>query len=294
MRLLLCIALLATSASAFNSQLGKSTLFKNGGALKNRRLAMSPMNAAAMANPLKKLPWNVQKEKEREARRLKLEGAKLYRELGVTEDATFEEIQEATQNLLLRHEGDLKKKVKIEITKDKIMQLRLNQRLGGMLKESKEAKADSYLNEDAVEFKKTKKEFKPPAWTRGLIVKPSEQWRDNCLIFFGGSCVLGVFLPSAAAGLRFMAFLLGAGFMAKRGTPGGEPGQPYRERVGIHTPLAFFFAFVTYVLSAAFAAAFTRAIPGIAENQIRASIENIIVSGSIGLVTAFVQPYKAK
>lgn len=250
--------------------------------------------ASAFANPLKKLPWNVQKEKEREARRLKQEGAKLYRELGVAEDATFEEIQEATQNLLLRHEGDLKKKVKIEMTKDKIMQLRLNQRLGGMLRESKEARADSYLKEDAEDFKKVKKEWTPPAWSRGLIVKPSEQWRDNCIIFFGGSAVLGIFLPTAAGGLKFMSFLLGAGFLAKRGTPPGEPGMPYRERVGIHTPLAFLFAFVTYVFSAAVAGAFTRSIPAIAENKIRDGIENIIVSTSIGLVTAFVQPYKKK
>lgn len=218
----------------------------------------------------------------------------LYRELGVAEDATFEEIQEATQNLLLRHEGDLKKKVKIEITKDKIMQLRLNQRLGGMLRESKEARADSYLKEDAEEFSKEKKEFAPPAWTRGLIVKPSEQWRDNCLIFFGGSAVLGIFLPTAASGLKFMSFLLSAGFLAKRGTPPSEPGQPYRERVGAHTFLAFAFAFVMYVFSAALATSFTRGIPAIAENQIRDGIENIIVAGSLGLLTAFVQPYKKK
>lgn len=251
--------------------------------------------AAAFANPLKKLPWNVEKEKQREARRLKQEGAKLYRELGVAEDATFEEIQEATQNLILRHEGDLKKKVKIEITKDKIMQLRLNQRLGGMLKSSKEARASDYLKEDAEEFEqKGKKEWQPPKWSRGLIVKPNTQWRDNCLIFFGGSAVMGIFLPSAAGGLRFMAFLLSAGFLAKRGTPPAEPGMPYKERVGAHTALAFFFAFVTYVLSAALAQSFTSAIPAIGENAIREGVENIIISGTLGIVTAFVQPYKAK
>jgi len=250
--------------------------------------------AAAFSNPLKKLPWNVQKEKDREARRLKLEGSKLYRELGVAEDATFEEIQEATQNLVMRYEGDLKKKVKIEITKDKIMQLRLNQRLGGMTGGNKEARADSYLREDATEFSKEKKEFAFPGWTRGLIVKPNSQWRDNCLLFFGGSAVLGILLPSAAGGLRFMSFLLGAGFLAKRGTPQAGPGQPYRERVGAHTALAFFFAFVVYVVSAALGQSFTSAIPALAENKIREGIENIFISGSLGLLTAYVQPYKEK
>jgi len=102
----------------------------------------------ALPNPLKKLPWNVAKEREREARRLKQEGAQLYRDLGVAEDATFEEIQEATATLLARYEGDLKKKVKVEITKDKIMQLRLNQRLGGMMRENKDARASVYLQEE--------------------------------------------------------------------------------------------------------------------------------------------------
>lgn len=106
------------------------------------------LNAAAISNPLKKLPWNVAKEREREERRLKQEGAKLYRDLGVAEDATFEEIQEATANLLAKYGDDLKKKVKVEITKDKIMQLRLNQRLGGMMKENKDARASVYLQEE--------------------------------------------------------------------------------------------------------------------------------------------------
>ena len=106
------------------------------------------LNMVAISNPLKKLPWNVKKERQREERRLKQEGAKLYRELGVAEDATFEEIQEATATLLARYDGDLKKRVKVEITKDKIMQLRLNQRLGGLTRETKDARATKYLQEE--------------------------------------------------------------------------------------------------------------------------------------------------
>lgn len=256
------------------------------------RLSTSVWMALTTPNPLKKLPWVAKKEREREERRLKLEGSKLYRELGVSEDATFEDIQEATRKLLLRHEGDLKKKVRIEMTKDKIMQLRLNQRLGGMLKETKEARADSYLKEDADEFDRQGKEWEPPKWTQGLIVKPNEQWRDNCVIFFGSICALGLFLPTAHNGLKFFSFILGAGFMAQRGTPRAEPGMSYMERVGSHTFLAFALAFLTYVVAASLVTAFTRSLPSIADNQIANSIETIVVASAMGLATAFLQPYR--
>ena len=56
----------------------------------------------ALPNPLKKLPWNVKKEQERNERKLRMDGAKLFRELGISEDATFEEIQDATEKALMK------------------------------------------------------------------------------------------------------------------------------------------------------------------------------------------------
>jgi hypothetical protein len=99
--------------------------------------------AVAIPNPFKKLPWNVRKEKEREMRRLKQERARLHRELGIAEDATYEEIVIATDSLILKAGGDIKKKVMVEVAKDKILQIRLNQRLAGLQADSKEARAMS-------------------------------------------------------------------------------------------------------------------------------------------------------
>jgi hypothetical protein len=99
--------------------------------------------AVSVPNPFKKLPWNVRKEKEREMRRLKQERARLHRELGIAEDATYEEIVIATDGLILKAGGDLKKKVMVEVAKDKILQIRLNQRLAGLQADSKEARAMS-------------------------------------------------------------------------------------------------------------------------------------------------------
>jgi len=250
------------------------------------------LNAAAISNPLKKLPWNVAKEREREERRLKQEGAKLYRDLGVAEDATFEEIQEATANLLAKYGDDLKKKVKVEITKDKIMQLRLNQRLGGMMKENKDARASVYLQEDAEEYKSRPKEWQPPKWTKGLVVKPNQVWRDNCVIFFGGLAALGIFLPKQADGLRLISFLLSAAFMAQRGTPEAETGTGMRGKVGKHTFLAFGLAFVIYLFVASMASAIAATIPGLDQSNFFFGFQNLIVSIGMGLATAYLQPYK--
>ena len=106
--------------------------------------ALSPSYAAAtVPNPFKLLPWNAEKERLRQARRLKKERAVLHRELGIAEDATYEEIVAATNNLIAMAGNDLKAKIKIEVAKDKILQIRLNERLAGLAAESKEARAQS-------------------------------------------------------------------------------------------------------------------------------------------------------
>lgn len=99
--------------------------------------------ATAVANPFKKLPWNVRKEQEREARRLKLERVKLHRQLGIAEDATYEEIVTATDRLVAAAGSNLKQKVLVEVAKDKILQYRLSERLAGYVKANAEARAQS-------------------------------------------------------------------------------------------------------------------------------------------------------
>jgi Protein CHAPERONE-LIKE PROTEIN OF POR1-like len=101
------------------------------------------MPVIALPNPFKKLPWNVKKELERQTRRRNVERAKLHRQLGIAEDATYEEIVEATDRLIRLAGSDLKAKVQVEVAKDKILQHRLNERLAGLQAESREARAMS-------------------------------------------------------------------------------------------------------------------------------------------------------
>jgi hypothetical protein len=103
---------------------------------------------ALVANPFKKLPWNVQKEKERLSRKLKLERSQLHREIGIAEGATYEEIVEATDSLIARAGGDIKRKIQIEVAKDKILQIRLNERLAGLAAATTAARTQSRLETD--------------------------------------------------------------------------------------------------------------------------------------------------
>ena len=93
----------------------------------------STRNSSSSKNPLtplfRQLPWNVRKEQERESRRLMKERNELFRQLGIVEDATYEEIVLATDNLIAAAGNDLKQKVKIEMAKDQILQLRLQERI---------------------------------------------------------------------------------------------------------------------------------------------------------------------
>ncbi len=102
----------------------------------------------AVPNPFKQLPWNVEKEKQRQALKLRLERSRLHRELGIAQDATYEEIVAATDSLIARAGGDLKRKIKIEVAKDKILQIRLNERLAGLAAASTEARAQSSFETD--------------------------------------------------------------------------------------------------------------------------------------------------
>ena len=106
-------------------------------------LFSTTLKAAPIPNPFQKLPWNVEREERRKARKLRLERSALHRELGIAEDATYEEIVAATDALIAQADGDMKRKIQIEVAKDKILQIRLNERLAGLTEITTEAKAQS-------------------------------------------------------------------------------------------------------------------------------------------------------
>lgn len=110
----------------------------------------------SLPNPYKNLPWNVDREEARKQRRLTTENAALFRELGLPEDATYEDVAAKTKHLielteeLPRNEG-IKKKIKIEIARDKIYQIRLNERIAGVRTEQEDAARVQKWEEEGVD-----------------------------------------------------------------------------------------------------------------------------------------------
>ena len=102
------------------------------------------------------LPWNAEREERRRVRRLAIANASLFRELGLPEDATYEDVDSRTRHLidmtadLPKNEG-IKRRIKIEIARDKIYQIRLNERISGVRSEQDDAARVSKLEEAGVD-----------------------------------------------------------------------------------------------------------------------------------------------
>ena len=151
------LAFLAVSVGAFTSPITTTTTTttrlstSSSSSSSTRSISSSTIRMAAAVggggggskNPLSKLPWNAERERQKASRRLKQERNALHRQLGIAEDATYEEIVAATDALIAKAGSDLKAKVKIEIAKDKILQIRLNERLSGLATGTKDARAQS-------------------------------------------------------------------------------------------------------------------------------------------------------
>ena len=154
-RIVATTLLLATAVSAFAPQQQHQ---------QQQRSLYTPLSATKLAalpsvpNPFQQLPWNVVKAQKSKERKLKLERSKLHRELGIAEDATYEEINEATEKMIALADGDLKRKIQIEVVKDKILQIRLNERLAGLTSDivTKDAKAQSGFETDGYVHQHTK------------------------------------------------------------------------------------------------------------------------------------------
>ena len=84
---------------------------------------------------------------DREARTLRREAAVLYRQIGVSEGSSYEEINEAHDALVKKYEGDIKMKMRVGVAKDKIMAIRLKQRVQGTLKIDAEARDMDMMSE---------------------------------------------------------------------------------------------------------------------------------------------------
>lgn len=301
---LLIAAAVASAADAFVAPFSSSSASVVPGSrrqLSGPKQPLKAMAAAVVPNPFKRLPWNVEKERKREARRFKLERASLHRELGIVEDASYEEIVMATDTLIARAGDDLKQKIRIEVAKDKILQIRLNERLAGLAEISKDAKAQSRAElegpDDLDDQTKKNVEWNTPLWMRGLVVKPDEKHRNKQLKLWGGVTFLGwAFVPAQDYIGRF-TWLICVAQLTFRGMPtemmeNGGLGISFGGGSGAksHRKVAWLLGLTTWIVGASLVYGL---MPTWAKGQrwtgtLGFTLQNLI----FGLVCSYLQPYK--
>jgi hypothetical protein len=133
-----------------------------------------------------------------------------YEKLGVSEDASFDEIQDARNRLLEQHSGDAKSLELIEASYDAILMDRLRMRQEGKIKVP-----------ERIRFPELRVQFPPkevstpreqsPAWLQRIIDQPS--MADILLpgAWYSGLSAIGVFYPAAGDQVLQLALVVGVG-----------------------------------------------------------------------------------
>jgi hypothetical protein len=150
------------SSSSSRQRQSRSSSTSSSSPLNSAISAILPNVNKSLPNPYEGLPWNMEREEKRRARRLSIDNAALFRELGLPEDATYEDVASRTEHLIelsrlavdtgsaTKNEG-IKRRIQIEIARDKIYQIRLNERISGVRSEQDDAARVSKLEESGIE-----------------------------------------------------------------------------------------------------------------------------------------------
>eukprot|EP00985_Skeletonema_marinoi_P021420 scaffold13133_cov216-Skeletonema_marinoi.AAC.9 len=274
----------------------------------------------SLPNPYKNLPWNTEREEARKQRRLTTENAALFRELGLPEDATYEDVAAKTKHLielteeLPKNEG-IKKKIKVEIARDKIYQIRLNERIAGVRTEQEDAARVQKWEEEGVDgvismttdniddIIKPKKKLRIPVisglieYTQSIIKAPDEEWGKRNLVIWGGSTLLCLVLPSMTEGFARLNWMPAGGMMGYRGMPAmGERGQgfnPFRgKRNKKHQVQAMGIGILCWLIARSVAEWAVSSVPAMAASRSAEWFKFAIVQATLGGAVSYVQTYK--
>jgi hypothetical protein len=132
-----------------------------------------------------------------------------YEKLGVDENASFDEIQEARNRLVDEHSGDRKQVEAIEAAYDAILMERLRLRQEGKIKVPDRIRFPERLSEPPPDFTPTPSK-KTPDWLQRLLDTPSQT--DILLpaaLFLGsGLLSLAAPAPALALGVGFSLYFL--------------------------------------------------------------------------------------
>lgn len=223
-RIALSFLLLAATASAF------APPFLAVGSTK--KLSLSPL----VPNFFEMLPWNEAKALKQADLKNRVERSRLHRELGISTDASYDEIVAQTQHKIDLAGNNIKQKIKIEVIRDTILENRLRERISGNIdfiegdalaysmweEGGKEEEAKMLEKQERKE--KAAKGWQAPAWTKGLVVKPDKPWLDGQIKIWGGASLLGLLFPPLIDYANRFSWLICAGQLTRRGMPVDQQG----------------------------------------------------------------------
>ncbi len=134
-----------------------------------------------------------------------------YEKLGVSEDASFDEIQDARNRLLEQYSGDTKRLEMINVAYDAILMDRLRMRQEGKIKVPERIRFPERLVQTPAKESPTKSEQLSSAWLQRIIDKPTPP--DVLLpgAWYLGLSAITVFYRAGGDQVLQLALVLGVG-----------------------------------------------------------------------------------
>ncbi|GFE72186.1 CPP1-like family protein [Chroococcus sp. FPU101] len=131
-----------------------------------------------------------------------------YEQLGVTEESSFEEIQDAKQRLIQQHQDNSKLVEKIEAAYDSVIMDRLRLRQEGKIKVPERIRFPERGSEVPTTSKPLSIE-RSPSWLQKLIDTPSAADLGQSAAVFGVLAVMTLFLQEQGSSLLSLFLALG-------------------------------------------------------------------------------------
>lgn len=151
-----------------------------------------------------------------------MEAQEAYRLLGLGEDATYDEIETAYNELAAKYEGDVKKKIKLQVAKDEIMDDRLRAVTSGRFKGT--PPVNPFERPEGPKPLITI----PPA-LQGIMELPTRAYALKNAAVFGAIGLLPLLSASFASTSVSLGFAVGLYLLYNRGVEVSQEGAEYRQ-----------------------------------------------------------------
>ncbi|KAL1524724.1 hypothetical protein AB1Y20_019607 [Prymnesium parvum] len=136
----------------------------------------------------------------------------LFRLLGLAEDATYDEVTSAYEELASKYKGETKRLIKLQVAKDKILDFRLKQRMTGALKVAEAFGEDRYADQK-------KPLITLPPFLESVMELPSKEALTKNAIVFGVIGLLPMLSLSWASTSVSLGFAVALYLLYNRGAP---------------------------------------------------------------------------